>query len=224
MLLKLELKPIHTLVVEHPGCYWGERTVDDRLTVQLLIIHVDTACSSKRLRLVWYLETNICHPLHLCRLTGSVILSAFSCIFSLLSLLSYTFPSLFSPLLPSFAYLSCFLPFFIEHKSPSHFCLLLLPPLFFCLLFLFSMAQGAGVLSSGSSGSFPLSLTISHMSIRKRQCSPSSPSPSWACRDVHMKHHLLHSSRRWVSILLLLGGRAQWVPGGNVACLDNLIY
>ena len=90
----------------------------------------------------------------------------------LLSFLPFPFCSLciifqLSPLLST---LLCFpfhpLPLITEHSFPCHSCFRSL--LLFSVLFSLSvLAWGPGLLSTVPSGSFPLSLTVSHMSIRK---------------------------------------------------------
>lgn len=138
----------------------------------------------------------------------------------------------FLPSLSSSLHSSLPLPFLplsliIVHSFTFHSYVLFLlfpppfsSPLLSLSLSLSAMTWGPGLLCTGPSHSFSLNLTISHMSIRRQP----PPSLAWACRDAQIKHHLLHSARRRASILLLWGGRAQRVPGGAVACLDNLIY
>lgn len=149
----------------------------------------------------------------------------------------HRFPALSSSYHSSLPPLSCPLPCIIEHSFPFHYYFLSpLPPPFSSPQFSVYLDLGTRApplrplwfilikldnlicqLERGSSTHLALPSFHSPRS-------PFSPSLSWVCHDAHMKHHLLHSSRRRVSILLLWGGGAQWVPGGNVACLDNLIY
>lgn len=144
---------------------------------------------------------------------------------SLSPLLSFLFTFYYFPLSPLFSTLLCLLLFspcvLLLSSFLSHPCFLFFPPPAFSSLFI--LAWGPGPLSSGPRGSFPLNSTVALMHFG-RGGFPLLSLPFPGLRNAQIKHHLLHSSRRRLSILLLWGGRAQWVPGGNVACLGNLTY
>lgn len=133
---------------------------------------------------------------------------------SLSPLLSFLFTFYYFPLSPLFSTLLCLLLF-----SP---CALLLSTVFFPILVfspfpllpfppfssLFILAWVPGVLFSGPRGSFPLNSTVA-LTHFGRGGFPLLSLPFLGLHNAQIKHHLLHSSRRRLSILLLWGGRAQ---------------
>lgn len=195
-------------------------------------------CSSGwsiRQKLAWYLETNTSlTPWQ--RHSGSNFFSSFfsSHAFSVSSpdfpippfLLSLqSFPALSSSFHSPCLFLSYFLRFIIKHNFtfPSCFLFLLHLPFSSPLLSLcFGLGTGAPLLNP--QWFILLNLTIYHMSIRRRQLSPLR-SPTFLgpprCSDQAPSVAFIQATGEHFAAL---GRQSSAVPGGNVACLDNLIY
>lgn len=202
MMIKLlqepEPKPRQVSVVDLTVCV-GQRTVHECLNVALVNTSVDRACSARSvgrsigLELAWCLKTNTAFP-PLQRHLGppclrppladpsQILRRSFAdplavCVSSPSSV-SFPSPSLYYfssyllSTLPSLRFHA--LTLIAEHGFPLHSCFISLLPVSFSSFPHLGLGAGASV-SSGPSSSFPLSLTISHMSIRKRPLPPLPP-------------------------------------------------